>query len=322
VSRPGIRLRALAARFCSEKTMGRLIDPVIADLQLEHGAATRSGNIWKRGWVLIVGYIAFVKVVLLCSVFGTRQACRNWDKDDSNMLLRTTCVSGIAIVLVSVPLWLPQLSRTREMLETFSSSSTASLWQLMIYLLPSVLPLSVPLGLGIGTAFSTRGRMLSNRVIAAVMLVALVMSAASLVTIGWVTPNVNQAYREAISGARWLNKGDREMTLTELRPAAAGSDQEKAHRLSVMFHQRLSLSTTPVTFAAFGLVLAIRRLRAIIALGAIVLASFGYYVAMWVAQRLSQTAELPTFLGPWMPPVALILTTVLLGLLRVNRTRA
>jgi hypothetical protein len=62
--------------------MDRLVDPVIADLQTEHAAASRGGNVWKSGRVLILGYIAFVKVALLCGVFGTRQAWRDWDGDD------------------------------------------------------------------------------------------------------------------------------------------------------------------------------------------------------------------------------------------------
>jgi len=36
MSLPGTRLRALAARVCSEKTMARFIDPTIADLQTDY----------------------------------------------------------------------------------------------------------------------------------------------------------------------------------------------------------------------------------------------------------------------------------------------
>ena len=38
---PGTRLQRLASRICSTKTMTRLIDPVIADLQFEYGEARR-----------------------------------------------------------------------------------------------------------------------------------------------------------------------------------------------------------------------------------------------------------------------------------------
>src|SRR5262245_142884 len=106
---PGLRLRRLAARVCSERTMVRLIDPALADLQAEH--ATALGT-WERSRALLLGYAAFAKVMLVCGGFGTRQAWRNWDQNDSNVLLRTTWVSGIAIVLVTAPLWLPQVSRT------------------------------------------------------------------------------------------------------------------------------------------------------------------------------------------------------------------
>ena len=45
--------------------MERLIDPVIADLQCEHGDAIRRGQIWRGRRALVNGYMAFWKVVAI-----------------------------------------------------------------------------------------------------------------------------------------------------------------------------------------------------------------------------------------------------------------
>src|SRR6185503_5559849 len=61
--RPGSRLRSLARRMCSQSTMDRLIDPVIADLQCEYAQAIRDHRRWRRRWILLRGYLAFWKAV-------------------------------------------------------------------------------------------------------------------------------------------------------------------------------------------------------------------------------------------------------------------
>jgi lipopolysaccharide export LptBFGC system permease protein LptF len=151
------------------------------------------------------------------------------------------------------------------------------------------------------------------------------MSAALLTTIGWITPATNQSYREALVGG-FVVKGDRERTLPELKRAVGMRDQESARRAVIEFHGRLSFAVTPITFTAFALVVAIRRRpRLLSAVGTVGLTAFGYYIAMWLSLRFSQNAVLPTQLSAWMPHVALLLTTVLVGLpyrVIVSRTRA
>jgi hypothetical protein len=303
--------------------MERLIDPVIADLQVEYAAAT---NVRRRWLALLAGYVAFAKVSLWCGLVGLRQARRNWSDDDRQGLLHTLWLSACAIVIVSVPLWLLELPTTRDLLESMRDTEfppTASVQRMMFYMVPAILPLSVPVGLAMGAALGAHRRALSRRLITAVILVALAISAASFVTIGWVTPNSNQAYRVGITGARWLNKGEREMTLIELRRSQADGDREHARRKTIEFHQRLSVAFTPLTFAVFGLVVAIRRRPRVMAtIGAAVLVAFGYYIAMWLAQSLSKGPVSP-HLGAWLPQGALLFTTIVVGLPRtIIRRRA
>jgi hypothetical protein len=318
---PGTRLRGLAARVCSEKTMERLIDPVIGDLQLEH--ATAIGM--RRRWLaLLTGYVAFAKVTAWCGFWGLREARRNWSYADRQGLLHTLWLSGCAIVIVSVPLWLLELPRTRDLLASMRDtgfSPNASIQRLMIYLVPAILPLSVPVGLAIGAALGAHARTLSRRLIVAIMLVTVGVSGASLVTIGWITPVTNQSYREALIG-KTIPRGDRELTLIELRRSFAMRDLETARRAVFEFHSRLSWAVTPMTLAAFALVVAVRRCpRLMGALGAVGLAAFGYYVALWLGNGFSKDGVLSPQVGAWLPQMALILTTIVVAIPRTSIRR-
>jgi lipopolysaccharide export LptBFGC system permease protein LptF len=318
VNQPGTRLRGLAARVCSEKTMERLIDPVIGDLQVEYAVAIGRG---RRGLALLTGYVAFAKVAAWCGVLGLREARRNWSTADRQGLLRTLWLSACAIVIVSVPLWLLELPRTSDMVAEFAPK--ASIQRLMIYLVPAILPLSVPAGLAIGAAMSTHGRPLSRRLIVAIMLVAIGVSATSLFTLGWITPVTNQSYRETLIG-KTIPKGDRELTLIELRRSFAERDQEIARRAQFEFHSRLSWAFTPMTLAAFALVVSIcRRPRLTKALGSIGVAAFGYYVAFWLANGFNRDGVLLPQLSAWLPQIALIAMTVVVAIPRTSiRTHA
>ena len=64
MTRPGTRLRALAARLCAPTTMARLVDPAIADLQSEYEEASRTGGRWRRCWIWIRGHLAFFTMIV------------------------------------------------------------------------------------------------------------------------------------------------------------------------------------------------------------------------------------------------------------------
>src|SRR6185503_14667548 len=112
--------------------------PAIGDLQIEYASAI---GLPRRSLALLVGYIALAKVSVWCGLVGLREARRNWSDQDQLGLLHTLWLSGCAIVIVSVSLWLLELSRTREMLESMRDTEfppTASVQRLMIYLVPAI----------------------------------------------------------------------------------------------------------------------------------------------------------------------------------------
>ena len=64
MNRPGDSLRAWASRWCCPDTMAAIIDPMIADLQLEHARARRSGRMWRSRLIrLSAAIMAIVSAV-------------------------------------------------------------------------------------------------------------------------------------------------------------------------------------------------------------------------------------------------------------------
>ncbi|HEY9461681.1 MAG TPA: LptF/LptG family permease [Vicinamibacterales bacterium] len=318
MSRPGLRLHALAARVCSEKTMERLIDPAIADLQAEYAAATDMTGRWLA---LLAGYVAFAKVALWCAMSGAARTQNNWTQEDHSGLVRILWRSAAAILCLTLLILLPELSRMGEMLETFGSD--ASRFRLMTFLLPMSLPMSLPIGLALGAALGAHGRTPSRRLIGAIMLVAFATAAASLATMAWVIPASNQSYRVEML-RRDVPKGDRELSFGELKLAMATADMRRSQHLLFEFHKRLSIATAPVTFAALALVLVIRRrLWRTVSIAAVVAGSFGYYVALWLAEAFNKGGVLSPQFSAWMPQIALLLTTIVVGVPRtIIRRRA
>src|SRR5882757_7530451 len=101
--RPGDRLRAFAARVFDAQTMERLVDPVVADLQTEHGAATSAGRIWKSHWIRLAGLVAFLKVIAVCGWRGAVHGHLDWTPDDRRALIRVIVFSvtpGIGITVL------------------------------------------------------------------------------------------------------------------------------------------------------------------------------------------------------------------------------
>ena len=187
--RPGTRLRALAARMCSEKTMARLIDPAIADLQIEYAQAIGAGRTWIAFGALLVGYMALAKVLVLCGLRGAKQAHDNWDDDDRRNLRRVLWCSAVATLAFAFVVEMPALRNE----PAISSPARAGL--LLVYLTPAALAGSIPIGILAGTALGLNGRSLSRRLLGCVLLAAIMTSAGAFANVGWVVPASNQLYR-------------------------------------------------------------------------------------------------------------------------------
>ena len=123
MTRPGDRLRALAGRILNRRTMERVVDPLLADLQLEYAEAIRRGRVWKSRWVLVAGHIAFLKTIALCSAQGVMPAVRDWTEDERSAFSRVLGFSAAVIVAATAVLELPALRNAGSEHETRGCSS-------------------------------------------------------------------------------------------------------------------------------------------------------------------------------------------------------
>lgn len=204
---------------------------------------------------------------------------------------------------------------------------------LALYVVPQALPLAIPLGLIVGILSAFGGRVVSRRVFGQVLLLGAVCSALMFVTLGWLVPAANYAYRlrvadrvgapiafeEPVEGAP-LWKGPNELTLPEFRgmylrvtttEVATGLPRAgwyNLHNLWCMYHLRWALPCASLVFALVAL--SVTRHRRAVRITA-VLAAVAVYLYMFALAapgptRWSDLAQAfpPGFLA-WMPNILL-----------------
>jgi hypothetical protein len=282
--------------------MERLVDPVLADLQAEYEQAAGEGRHWRSGWVWILGHLAFIKVL---GGHGVRCAIgdlRGVGGEDRRTLTRMfgVCVAAIILtsaVLVGIP---------------FAKYVQSGRTALTVYLIPQALPLTIPFGLALGIlcGFGKDGISRASRRI--VLLVALVASAGSFVTLGWIMPASNQAYRTTVAG-RPLPKTDTELSLGELGRRLSGArggmpvlSEQAMTRLTVQYQMRWAFACSPLFFSLFALALAGRLKRGRLVLGLAGCAATALYYTIWsLANELARDGTMPAAAAAWAPNVLL-----------------
>jgi Lipopolysaccharide export system permease LptF/LptG len=315
---PGRTLHLFAVHICSDKTLERVVQPAIADLQKEYAGA---GSASRRVWALLAGYVAILKVMALCavSVSGT-------SPDDWGAIVRTMMWSLALIVAVSGLLMLPPLAQ-------FPEVRLSSLF--LVALIPQAVPLAIPIGFTFGIAFGLAGRAVTRDMVKVVLLVGCVASIASFVTLAWVMPSANQAYRESVAQALGhsgqLMKSASEMTLSELdREAAIATavrNPRRADDYAWSFHLRFALSAASVVLAAFLFATAGRgaALRGLLAFAVCV----GYWALIYIGQGFAVYSPLaptvartvPPFIGAWLPNIVIGAFAIFVASSRSSRLR-
>ena len=104
MSLPGDWLRIAAAHLCARRTMQRVIDPIVADVQAEYEEAIRTRRRWRARWVCVGGYAAFWKAVALHGVLTCPRLLWRAMAPDGGTLGR---IAYSLIAFVSVTLLLP-----------------------------------------------------------------------------------------------------------------------------------------------------------------------------------------------------------------------
>jgi hypothetical protein len=296
MTRPGTRLRAIAARMFDAQTMARLIDPAIADLQHEDEAALRRGDTWRRRWIRARGCASVITVTAAATCLGSVQWMRGGSSEEQRAVRRAIGFSAAAVgVFAALFVW-PALS--------YVDHPTAPTVALMIwYLVPQALAVALPLGLLFGILLGLRNRTATSRVRRTVSLLAGGCSLAALILVGWVMPVANQSYRELSAGTR-LARGMNELTLREiasgdpapLRPTFPAMSR----RITYEFHARLALTVAPLTLSLFAVGVSAVRRRVYgpgLVGAAASLWALGYYTVMFDAREA-------IYHGEWLAPAA------------------
>jgi hypothetical protein len=317
MSQPGVWLRSLAARVCSVTTMERLIDPAIADMQCEHADAFSRGRVWRCTWVRIAGSLAFWRVMGALVIERSLDGAYEWAAADGWAVGRVLGFVTAATVAVTLLLELPALLQTGRLFGAKRIGTALA----FLYLIPQAFPLAISVGVLFGILYGMRGRAVTDRLRHAIMMLAVCCTLGSFVTLAWVVPARNQAFRAVVSGipSDKLGKGLNELTLRELRRdmdelnsgAMRGSVQERS--ITFTYYQRFALSVVPIVFGLFALgLLDIGRLqRSPFAFGAVgVMTCLCYYLLLY-ASRVAAFQGWGTAVV-WLPNLFFLLGTILL----------
>jgi Lipopolysaccharide export system permease LptF/LptG len=299
------RFRRFFLRHCSAATMERLVDPILTDIEIESRTAAFRGQRWASRWIRATGAIALFKALALYG-WARFWSIREWQVDDRRVLLRTLAYSTAATVATILLSMIPFVLR----------SPAERAQELAPYLVPQALPYALAVGPFVGLLYGLRGRVVSLRPQAAMMVVVVLCSIASFVALAWVVPAANQVFRVAVSRDVWIVKGAAEMTIGELSAAigAANVIDGRATGLAAHYHLRLALAAAPIVLALWALILVPRLPNQRLVIGVVAIAScVAHYNLMWTGHGAVLRETLPPIAGAWLPTLVFVAAILLLA---------
>jgi len=290
---------------------------VIADMQREHDQATRSGRPSDRWRVLFSHYVAFWKVLALhVPIVWAARSVRalagrglTTQPYQHAALGRALLAGTLTIVALNALFVAPPL-------QGLLRHDAHWAW-LVVLLVPQSLPLSLPFSILVGVLYGFRGRTMTNRLRAAILVIGLAGSLASLVTITWLIPAANQEFRETIAGGP-VDRGLGEVTPASLRERALAMSRDgrlkSAGDLFLSYHARWAIVGAALTFALFGLGVTALRVGGagtawIAAIASIVYVTYFFELRLVPPAHFSN--ERVALVLAWLPNLWLILTSLL-----------
>ena len=285
------------------------MESLVADLQHEWSHASAG----KRGVILVKGYAAFWVAFLLCGLRG--MTALDMATEDRRAVGRALAWALILGTAVMTALTVPTLLRIPARAPLTIRGSYVA------YLIPQALPLAIPVGLTLGIIVGIV-RPVSRSSTKVILAIATVCSIASFITVGWVMPVANQAFRSATS--RYLGvsgtpvRGFNELTMGELRSeivaASAVGEFRRARRTSVALHIRWVVASATLLLAALALALRNRyRTAGRIKLVAVTCGVLAMWWAMLIVGDVSTRSGVPPLAGIWLPNLALAFCLVFLA---------
>lgn len=309
---PGRLLERIAARFAPHETCERVLKPLLADLQFEHGREPRG---WSRARARVRGALAFWSVLLP----SLAQALVWGATPDASAATRRRSV-GLAWAVGIVVLAMFALTPAPDGLSLDAR----------LLLVPSIVAVALPVGILFASALAAPPERAPER--RAVGRVALAAGAATFVIAAWAVPVANQRCREAAFRvvaqlpAATMTPGDRELTMGELATRAAAlrasrRDAEAAP-LDVEWHKKPALGAACLLLALAGAALAAtpwsRTLRVAAATALVV----EFRAAFDLGERLADAGHLSAAAGAWGPLLLLAVAALVLRFARRPLARA
>jgi hypothetical protein len=308
MTRAGWRLRALAARWCDETTMARVVDPAIADLQfeLDEASARRSALEYLRVW--FAGQTGFWKVLAWQLITGHAGAGRR-AVEQTSPLVRLALVTALAVAFATMAFDGLVFVRLSQLLGARQPITVAVGFAIR------ALPLSIPVALMTVILWS-RGRS-KGYGLRSVLTVAAVASIVSFVVQAWIGPLAGQRFRETMTGYA-MAQGVSELTLGELRHLVM-TQPLVTPLVRCSYEMRWSFAAAPLALACFAHVTADRWRRRRWWTRVIgVVGGLGYFgLLVWTA-RLGMNGEVPAVVAAWVPNGVIAVLSIALS---VSATR-
>lgn len=304
---PGYWLRAIAIRLCEPQTVERLVDPIVADLQVEHAAL--GDDVWRRRRMLVAAYAGFWKAIIL----HTASSVVHQRPDEHARLRRAVGVSLFNLAVCTATLLLPPLLDQRAWKGDWANRSI-----LALLLVPQALPLSIPAAMCFGIFYAMRAGRATRREISVVLTVAVLASGVAWALMEWGLPRANQAFRELLqaqlTGGRrvHLEPGLNELGLSRLGRRTDAIAVGHYHLLWALCFASIPLSVFAVSVSE-----RVRGALAAVALGFATLVL--YYAALQASDSyLSAPGAFPTL--AWAPNALFLIAGV--GLIARSRRAA
>ncbi len=306
-------LRRVLASLCSGETMTRIVDPILADMR------------WADCRPTVSGCLALMKALAL-HAFTTLPAwsASVWTDDDRAISKVAGLVVAVA-VLASIPLIAPPLLQVHQ-LPTPSSV-------MLFTLVPQAFALALPSSLAIAIPVALRRVRLNARLLRRTILFSFIVATATCGVIGWIMPDANQRFREAVylahgGGQVALGRGPNEASFGTLRRQIADlhhvrGGEPAAATLERNYQTRAALAFAAVPLGAAGLAICAmaigRRHPVLTGIGVLTL----YWVLMTFEQR-EATASIrdgyffAVYLCAWTPNLVMLIVSF--AILRVGQS--
>lgn len=239
------RIRRVLARICSDSTLVRIVDPILADAR------------WERDRPSWLGYVALVRALAAHAILSTPDALGRACRDDAHAVPRLAALVLLVAGMSAIPLIALPLS------STLTNIPTPAVAGLILRLLPQALAVTLPAALLLAVPLALGNRALSRARAWRTVAVSLCCVAATF-TVMWMVPEANQSYRVATSGNPSLPRGPNEWGFSTLReqidvlnltPDSRITPEGRiaSRQLEYVYHTRLALICAPVPLGLLAL---------------------------------------------------------------------